>query len=175
MNLFVTHVDPVVSAGALDDVRVGKMLIESNQILSTALIGNDPGLVSLVGAGQLSKPTHKKHPVVKWVRDTDGAFAWTLRHAAGLAHEFCRRFGHSHGSSARTYYIQRLVGDPCRSRIEFADLHFCNAARNASRGLDFAHMENVVEAYRLYLIARWRDQTPCPRWTNSACPGWFPL
>lgn len=37
MNLFVTDLSPEKSAMALDDKRVGKLLMEANQMLSLAI------------------------------------------------------------------------------------------------------------------------------------------
>ena len=58
MNIFVINKDPEISARYLDIKRKNKMLIESVQMLSSAINMNG-GTVSY-------KTTHINHPCTKW-------------------------------------------------------------------------------------------------------------
>ena len=172
MNLFATDECPVLSARALDDKRVGKLLMEANQMLSLAVkIHGHLHFTPLdEGPGRLcSGFAHRNHPVSIWVRKTRGNFDWTAAHARALAAEFEHRFGKEHASSYRTDYITRFD-----KHIPEGDLQpFQNSARNASLGIDFSWIDPVTEAYRQYLLTRWPGDTHAPKWTNRGVPTWF--
>lgn len=177
MNLFVTNDDPVLCAHALDDKRVGKMLMEANQMLSLAIKLSTPsrGLPKLIcmtteiGPGKVCEGlAHRNHPVSVWVRSSRGNFSWVVQHARALAEEFVLRFGKSHASAERTDYITRFA-----SNLPDGDLlPFQNSARNASLGIDYSWIDPVTEAYRQYLSARWPGDTYAPKWTNRGRPEW---
>jgi len=62
MNIFVVSPDTMECAKALDDLRLNKMIIETAQLLSTAMrvqgyTGND-----------IYKSTHVNHPCAVWAR-----------------------------------------------------------------------------------------------------------
>ena len=61
MNIFVTSNCPKLSAQALDNKRVVKMVLETAQLLSTAIFIN-----STITYDNLYKPTHVKHPCTIW-------------------------------------------------------------------------------------------------------------
>lgn len=61
MNIFVTDISPIVSAQALDDKRVVKMILESAQLLSSAIFINSQSIYN-----DIYKPTHLKHPCTIW-------------------------------------------------------------------------------------------------------------
>lgn len=170
MNLFVTDTCPVLSAQALDDKRVGKLLMEANQMLSLAIKIHDDNLdwFEHVGPGKISSGfAHKNHPVSIWVRATRGNFRWTVQHAYALAAEWTHRFGTVHASSARTPYIAEF--EHC---VPLGDLQpFQNSARNAGVGVDFSHLP-VPISYREYLKARWPGDTLPVVWTHRGPPSW---
>jgi hypothetical protein len=57
MNIFVTSICPIESVQALDNKRLIKMILESAQILSTAIWLN-----SKQSHSELYRATHIKHP-----------------------------------------------------------------------------------------------------------------
>jgi hypothetical protein len=69
MNIFFLHKFPSKSAEYLCDKHIPKMLLESCQMLSTAVQEN---------AGErledLYKPAYPKHPMTKWVGSTFSNF-----------------------------------------------------------------------------------------------------
>ena len=166
MNIFATSEDPVRSAVALDNKRIGKMLIESNQIISTALLLSDDTWKNHIGPGQLSRPTHIHHPIVKWACNHDN-MNWLLSHAFALASEFEYRFKKQHGSFQRTLYISKQLN----FSSNFSKIKFCNCARNTSHAIDYSNVEDVHTAYKLYLCKRWDNETP--KWTGRHSPLWY--
>lgn len=177
MNLFVTDENPILCAQALDDKRIGKLLMEANQMLSLAvkIPSRKDGRLSRafspedIGPGKLCAGfAHLNHPVSLWVRETYGNFLWAMSHAIALAGEFQHRFGKSHASDARTDYISRFSDNVAPgSRTAFQ-----NSARNASLGIDYSWILPVTEAYREYLNSRWRTDVRPPKWTNREKPEW---
>jgi len=65
MNLFVPSPEIRPSVEALDDKRVVKMVLETAQLLSTAIRILDPETTL-----PIYKMTHKNHPVSVWVRSS---------------------------------------------------------------------------------------------------------
>jgi len=82
----------------LDDRRVNKMILESVQIISTAVWEVGMPTRPLTKAGTPYKPTHRNHPVVKWAGECAGNMFWLIRYTRALGHEFEARFGHVHSS-----------------------------------------------------------------------------
>lgn len=171
MNIFATSEDPHECALYLDDKRVGKLLMEANQMLSLAVkihYRGDPVFLG-VGPGQLTQGfAHRNHPVSVWARRTRGNFEWLADHARALSIEFSKRFNRRHESSYRTDYILRFAGDIPDGPLE----DFQNSARNDSLGLDFTWIHPTTEAYRAYLRARWETDKIVPRWTRRGEPRW---
>ena len=168
MNLHVLDENPKVIAMLLDDKRVGKMLMETNQMLSLAVKHYmriaGANYTSETGEGMLTAGwSHYNHPVSIWVRQTSGNFDFTLRYAFCLAREFAFRFNKEHASGQRTHHIKRLA-----SYIPSGPMTpFQNSARHNSRDLDFTGYP-VIEAYRRYMLSRWEDDVLPPKWTGRS-------
>lgn len=147
MNIFVTHECPEQSAKYLDDKRVNKMMVETVQLLSTA--------VNIRSGKPLGpyRTTHANHPCSLWARESLGNWCWLMAHAQALSREFYRRFGKQHKSSMhlRTLHSLGLQYIPPGELTPFV-----NCARNSSLGIDI-HCENVHMAYREYLKVRWES------------------
>lgn len=139
MNLFVTSEDPFQCAAYLDNKRLVKMVLETTQLLSSALWLN--------GHKGPYKLTHKGHPITKWVSMTRGNYLWTLMHLKALGIEYKRRYNKEHKSITDCYLIllNGLYNIPDGQRTDFI-----NCAANKSKGLDFRSYP-VFQAYKLYL------------------------
>jgi len=170
MNLFVSSFCPRESAQFLDDKRVGKLLMEANQLLSLAikLHHDQPFPRDHIGPGLVCDGfAHQNHPVSIWVRKTRSNFDWTSQHAFALSEEFTHRFGKEHASGHRTSVIFEW-----RENVPEGPLtEFQNSAKNASVGVDMSH-HPVPESYRAYLDARWEGDARPPKWTNRGQPEW---
>jgi len=152
MNIFVTDVDPQKSAQALDDKRVIKMILESAQMLSTAM--------NLLGAVGPYKTTHANHPCSVWVRATNANYLWLLSHFVALCDEYSFRYGKNH--KCYDYLPQFSVGG---LSIPLGDLTpFANCT-------PYKHME-TIEAYRRTMNEKWAADKRTPTWKNSSKPIW---
>lgn len=119
MNIFAVDQDPVVAARSLHDRHVVKMILETNQMLSTAIQVNDylgmqfrrfiaEERIPIEALGLFYKPTHENHPCNIWTRASLGNFAWLTVHGYALMAEYHRRFRGEGDTSAphKSYSLQ---------------------------------------------------------------------
>lgn len=175
MNIFVSDSDAWVSARALDDKRVGKLLMESNQMMSLAIKTTLPEEEWCfdVGDGCLTRGwAHLNHPCSIWARSSEQNFDWLFEHATALRAEFHYRFGNYHGSGERTLFIGNEFGPKRMSLPALGLLPFQNSARNDGLGIDYTHLP-VPISYREYLKHRWATDTKPVTWTRRGPPEWL--
>lgn len=159
MNIFVVDPSPLTSAKWLwdrDFKRANKMILESTQMLCTALnvVHNDKVTPY--------RSTHINHPCNVWVREVYGNWYWLLRYVEALAYEFEVSKGRKHKCES---VLWNIVSPTISKRHVFPDYNlpyssitttpFVNCARNTKLGLDFTHLP-VFDAYKQYLEAKWR-------------------
>lgn len=166
MNIFVTDPDPAVAATHLDDKRLNKMIIETFQMIATVLHQvNAP--VELIPVTKHErrpyKVTHPYHPCVKWLRESQGNYRWTLRYLAAMIREYRFRFKESHpvGFNMRnavkaTEYIPQDYQTP------FVN---CSLLHN---------MKDIHKAYKATLYIKWTQiDKKKPKWTKRGPPDWY--
>ena len=152
MNIFVTDKCPIQSAKNLDDKRVVKMVLESAQMLCTA--------INFHGGKAPYLPTHINHPCTVWARTNRANFFWLHRHFVALCDEYTSRYNKTHKCAQ---YIGEL--ESLSSYIPDGELTpFANCAANQSVGISYKHMDDVVSAYKLYLDDRWSLDKRTPTW-----------
>lgn len=133
MNIFVSNDCPHKSAKYLDDRRLNKMILESAQLLSTA--------INLNGGNAPYKTTHKNHPVSKWTRKSKGNYSWLLKHFIALCLEFSKRRNKVHKSQQYVDLFSNFIYlIPDGEQESFVN---CTT--------DFKHIDNVHQAYRMQL------------------------
>ena len=93
MNIFFLHTDPQWAANALCDKHVPKMLLESAQMLSTALHSHTMGIST-----GIYKEAYPNHPMTKWVGEIKSNFEWALENAIYIHEEYRFRFNKNHKS-----------------------------------------------------------------------------
>jgi hypothetical protein len=156
MNIFFTSSCPVESAKFLDTKRVNKMILESAQLLSTALREN-----GYEGDG-IYKATHRNHPSNIWARQSKSNYIWLLKHFKALAEEYYSRRSKWHKSYTTLY---NTLADAV-SYIPEGDLTpFANCAAREDLGISYKHLDDVHVAYQLYLNERWDLDKKEPVWT----------
>ena len=153
MNIFVTDIDPEISAQNLDNKRVVKMVLETAQMLSTAL--------HVVGATYAPyKLTHVNHPCSIWVRETQGNYQWTLDHFEALLAEYSYRYNKAHAcESLYQVFSDGLVLIPVGEITPFAN---CSPYKD---------ME-VHSAYRKTMDEKWANDKRAPAWHGRSRPTW---
>jgi hypothetical protein len=153
MNIFVLDLDIRKCARYHCDQHVSKMILESAQMLCTAL--NKQGFQTPY------RSTHVNHPCVLWVEESYDNFQWLTRLAKALNAEYRYRF---------------------RKAVDHKSISVINAVssvRYKSFGLTpFAQAMpaqykvpgNAVLAYRRFYV---REKLSFARWTRRRVPSWI--
>lgn len=145
MQIFVTYPDPIKCAKYLDNRRLIKMVLESAQLLSTAIhLNGDIGPYKI---------THKNHPLAIWTRTSQSNYQWLLQHLEALCAEYTRRFKKIHKTSTLIgIFSNKLKLIPSGKQTPFIN---CTT---------YKHIENVFISYRLELRKKWKNDIIKPRW-----------
>ena len=154
MQIFAVYRDPVACARYLDDVRGNKIIVESAQMLSTAIRVHASDYLSEADNLLLYRKANPNHPVTKWVAQTRANFLWTCEYHAALCREKIARTGRGNAAITRFGFGQDFI----RLAHCIPDgplLPPANCAARRSLGIDFRHVRPVTLAYRQYLDARW--------------------
>jgi hypothetical protein len=138
MNIFVTSSDPRECARYLDSVRVNKMILESIQLLSTAL--------HETGASDLApyRKTHVNHPCAIWARASRENYAWLLEHTEALIAEYFLRSGKDEHGCVPAYL----------KVLEARDHLPSTGLTPHPNCTDFKHL-SLHEAYLIQLSVKW--------------------
>lgn len=95
MNIFFLDKTPEKSAEYHCDKHVVKMILETAQMLSTAINKYAMG----IDKSRLYKTAHPKHPSTLWIGKTRTNFMWGLKLGQELSKEYTKRYGKKHKSS----------------------------------------------------------------------------
>lgn len=154
MNIFILDKDPVAAAKMHCDKHVVKMILETAQMLSTAVRLTDG--VNLDG---LYRATHKNHPCSKWARESSANFLWLKDYGLALCAEYTNRYGKKHKSQS---IIENVTADsiPAGPLTKFAIAmpDHCKIS------------DNPVECYREYYRV---EKRRFASWKYTEKPEWF--
>jgi len=151
MNIFFVHRDPALAAQMLCDKHVVKMTLETAQILCTAVPDDFPGKY---------KPTHARHPCVRWAADSIEHYRWLVAHLHALGAEYSHRYGGKVHASMKVW--QRLPPSPNLPRAGWRDPPACMP--------DMYKTHDIVSSYRRYYVG---NKGGFAKWTNRKPPRWF--
>jgi hypothetical protein len=152
MNIFVLSKDLKACAKAHFDKHVVKMILESAQLLSSA--------VRLSGIDAGYKLTHKNHPCSLWVRESLSNWRWLKSLAHELNEEFKYRFNHI--NNHKSYDVISSLPEPVIEDKGLTPFVQCLP--------DTYKSEDTVEAYRSYYIF---EKYELAKWTGRSVPDWF--
>ena len=154
MNIFVLHSNPKQAAQSHCDKHVGKLLLESVQMLST--VAHKHG-----GSGPY-RSTHATHPCTLWVAESRQNWIWLVDLAKALREEFHYRYDKHHASG--------LALD----ELQAPDLPNIGLTPHAQAMPDeYRVPHDAVAAYRHYYraakanFAKWERGREAPSWWNS--------
>lgn len=156
MNIFVLSTNPREAAQMLCNKHVGKMLVESAQIICSAMF-----LLGTKKEDLLYKPTHVKHPCVLWTAAAPENMKWVHEHALELCKEHTKRYGTVH----RT---ENIVNSIVIDDIFDWRLHnpFVLAMPEVHK------TDDAVQSYRNYYIV---EKARFAKWLPRAAePDWWP-
>ncbi|NWN90278.1 hypothetical protein HLV39_02035 [Marinobacter adhaerens] len=152
MNIFVLDNEIEKCAQYHCDQHVVKMILESVQMLCTAL--NKKGFTTPY------KSTHAKHPCVLWVEESFDNFSWLQTLTIALNNEYRFRFDKDsdHKSISVLEKISNFTYDS-KGLTEFPQ-----AMPDA-----YKVPGNAVEAYRQFYLA---EKMGFAKWTKRSIPQW---
>ena len=159
MNIFAIEgdektgkIDWYMSGRTQDNLRTVKMLLESTQLLSTAM--------HLNGMQGCYKPNHVKHPSTIWTAESADNWVNLYIHAMALNQEYEERFGKEHKCKARLAEMQSSVDLKKFSSSATTPLRL--AMPDEFKSL------NPVKSYRDFYSTK-----PKMRYPKDKIPGWF--
>tara|TARA_R100001509_G_C4851757_1_gene210350 strand:+ start:344 stop:862 length:519 start_codon:yes stop_codon:yes gene_type:complete len=160
MNIFAIesdtkgNIDWVASAKSQDNYRVVKMILESVQMLCTAL--------NLQHGHQISpyKNAHARHPSTLWVRESSANFELLVEHTLAMLEEYTERFGKVHKCAAVLEKVIDIYDPSLFSTHEETLLPLCMPEEFKSN--------NIVESYRRFYASK-----PRIRYPKNKIPVWF--
>lgn len=144
MNIFVLDTDPKLAAQYHCDKHVVKMILESAQMLSTAV-------------GQGYKPTHTTHPCTLWVKASRSNAEWLIELATHLNVEWQNRYRHT--NNHKSYIVIASISEYISKLPQLGLTPFAQAMP-----IEY-QQEDPVDAYRAYYktkrdIATWKNGKP---------------
>ena len=189
MNIFVLDENPITAARMMCDKHIPKMVVESAQMLASAVRswgGTDEQFIAhgiLTKAGKPYRGGYANHPCTVWAGDSYGNFSWLVDHAVALLAEYSCRFGKEHACHMPILKLHQL-GWKIKPSMGIAKTPFALAMPDEYRpeyGLltpeqvdadDYtvyhASGNEAVQAYRRYYhskqFAKWEKGTPAPDW-----------
>lgn len=155
MNIFVLDLDIARCAQYHCDQHVTKMILESVQMLCTAL--NKKGFATPY------RSTHANHPCVLWVEESFDNFLWLRELALALNKEYRYRF------EKQTSHKSIAVLDAIAS-YEFEGKGLTEFAQAMPD--EYKTKGNAVMAYRRFYCA---EKLGFARWTKRSMPDWIDL
>lgn len=88
MNIFYLHDSPAIAASLHCDQHIHKMILETAQLLSTAMHIRFPTFPAYASISpMLYKPAYVAHPCAIWARQTNGNMLWLCELALSLQSE----------------------------------------------------------------------------------------
>ncbi len=153
MNIFVLDEDITRCARSHCDQHVAKMILESVQMLCTAL--------SSKGYETPYKPTHAHHPCVRWVAESHDNFKWLTELADALNSEYRFRYGRhkDHASIGALDQIRHL---------EYESLGLTAFAQAMPE--EYKVPGDAVTAYRQFYLG---EKSSFATWTRRPRPNWW--
>lgn len=151
MNIFVLDRDIERCARYHCDQHVVKMILESAQIICSAL--------SLHGFETPYRPTHSRHPCVRWTADSFANLAWLKALAEALNREYRYRYDKAVDHKSMAAIAQTAA-------FRYPDVGLTPFAVVVP---DRYRDDDPVLAYRRYYRA---EKLAFARWTKRSPPDW---
>ncbi len=153
MNIFILDKDIKKCAQYHCDQHVIKMILESTQIMCTAL--------NLMGYETPYGSTHTKHPCVKWVQASYSNFQWLTRLAYALNEEY--KYRYEKEANHKSIQVVKEI-----QQYKFEDQGLTEFAQAMPD--QYKVPGDPVQAYRNFYNY---DKSEFATWTKREQPPWF--
>ena len=160
MNIFVLDKSPILCARYHCDKHCSKMILETAQLLSTAL--------RLRGCTNrdIYKKTHTKHPCAIWAMESLENFLWLCQLGLALNKEFLHR-----GFVGKSTYGHKSIEVIYKSLDLVGNYNFPRGFTEWKLAMpDQYKTKNTVLSYRQYYI---HEKSHLFKWTNRQTPYWI--
>lgn len=153
MNIFILDIDIPRAVEYHVDKHVVKMILESAQMLSTAV------RVSGIDCGY--KPTHINHPCNKWVRESLSNWRWLRSLVTHLHEEWKYRYNHT--KNHKSFDVVASLPEPDIDDTGITEFAVCMPDQCKVPG-------NPVESYRNYYRS---EKVGLHSWKRRPIPYWI--
>lgn len=199
MNIFFTNINPHVAAQWLCKEHLGKMPLESAQLLSTAVrhLCKHQDQIKLTAQG-FYQLNHEQHPSLRWIKASASNMQWLIYHGEKMV-KLLKQNGTEHSSAyvielAKVYLqggelhlkdvgltpIYLAMGANNSKTDEFLDIKQRYATNLHGTWIPYSH-EDACEAYKEYIrrktfkpntkIGREQGYLRLPTWYDV--PSWY--
>jgi len=168
MNIFHLDSSAITSARMLCDKHVPKMLLETCQMLSTAVRNQMPQVAEV---DSVYKSAYPRHPMTIWVGNSYRNFVWTYEHGVEINKQYQYRFGKIHKSERILDVVKFMLNDICESfdkenKIGGTPVPLCMPDQ-------YKWCDNHIDSYREYYyhdkhyFAKWEKGMRKPQWFKN--------
>ena len=162
MNIFVLDKMPWKSAQMMCDKHIPKMIVESAQMMASALIrhGATPDMMPTTKSGTSYRGGYHHHPCTVWAGETRNNFLWLASHAEALLSEYFYRFNKhkKHACEDPIMHMKKM----------FEIIPRGNTTPFAQAMPDEYKHESAVTAYRQYYHSK-----DFAKWEKGVSPPWW--
>jgi hypothetical protein len=169
MNIFVLHPNPISAASYHCDQHLHKMILESAQMLSTAM--HKRFAQDNVPLG-LYKPTHTNHPCTQWIQKYKSNMMWVIDLCTELESIRESQNCAPHASMQIVRMVRDWIEDYAETYAPHTEFVFAGPWHIALRN-DLTVPEKYQQYYR-YKNRMWEAEGKGPMtWKNRQTPEWF--
>jgi len=133
MNIFYLHYNPRICAKWHVDRHVVKMILETCQLLCTA--------IWLCGGTAHCKPTHQNHPSAIWTRANKENWIWLQKLGIALCEEYTYRY-------EKVHVLEKVIRELCVPDLPDGDFYEPTPAMPN----EYKCTNNSLMSYRNYYI-----------------------
>lgn len=171
MNIFFLDKHPATAAHWHCDQHVGKMVLESAQMLCT-VHSHFNELKGYLPDWPIYKPTHKNHPCTKWLFESVENYRWLYYLMGYLNTEFSWRRGKDHLSYTKLarYLILPPDGLPCVG-MTLPALAMPDEFKPKE---PYTSFDQACESYKKYYLSKKNSfKRGVPTWEHCPKPDWW--
>lgn len=169
MNIFALHLNPRISANWLCDKHLGKMLLESSQMIVNCFPDDLLVYAPKTQKGTTRKYSYYNHPCSKWVRKTKHNLNWLIIHSFAIS-ELRMKLGLKHHFSMSVIeWAENNIDKSITPDGGLTEFAIAIAEDKNCRKVDgFERLDPTIK-YRLY----YKMDKPFAEWKNREIPYWM--
>jgi hypothetical protein len=177
MNIFVLDRSPITAAHMMCDKHIPKMVVESAQMMASALRrwgAVDEQMPIAKTSGKPYKGGYAHHPCTRWAGETRANFVWLSLHGEALLNEYYDRYKKVHACHNAIFQMSamcRMIPKGILTPFALAmpdEFKVDILGRKWDTSEEHGGADDAVKAYRRYYhsktFAKWEKGVPAPDW-----------